>query len=59
MKNAVNIEWNKLWFSYIKTDYRYISYWKEGSWDNGKLTSDNTLTISEGSPCLHYGQQCF
>ena len=59
MKNAVNIEWNKLGFSYIKTDYRYISYWKEGSWDNGKLTSDNTLTISEGSPCLHYGQQCF
>ncbi|HNU79132.1 MAG TPA: branched-chain amino acid aminotransferase [Bacillota bacterium] len=59
MKNAVNIEWNKLGFSYIKTDYRYVSYWKEGAWDNGKLTSDNSITISEGSPCLHYGQQCF
>lgn len=59
MKNTVNIEWNKLGFSYIKTDYSYISYWKDGTWDNGKLTPDNTLTISAGSPCLHYGQQCF
>jgi len=59
MHSTVNIEWAKLGFSYIKTDYRYISKWKDGSWDSGKLTSDNTLTISEGSTCLHYGQQCF
>jgi branched-chain amino acid aminotransferase len=59
MKNAARIEWDKLGFSYIKTDYRYVSYWKDGSWDNGKLASDNTLTISVGSTCLHYGQQCF
>jgi len=59
MNNAVNIEWGKLGFSYIKTDYRYISRWKDGSWDNGKLIEDNNLTISEGSTCLHYGQQCF
>lgn len=59
MNRTVNIEWNKLGFSYIKTDYRYVSLWKDGAWDNGKLTEDNTLTISEGSTCLHYGQQCF
>lgn len=59
MSNAVNIEWEKLGFSYIKTDYRYVSKWKEGAWDGGKLSEDNTLTISEGSTCLHYGQQCF
>lgn len=59
MKNTVNIDWSKLGFSYIKTDYSYISYWKDGSWDDGKLTPDNTLTISAGSPCLHYGQQSF
>ena len=23
------------------------------------LTDNNQLTISEGSPALHYGQQCF
>ncbi len=59
MTNTVNIEWGKLGFSYIKTDFRYISNWKDGSWDDGKLVEDNTLTISEGSTALHYGQQCF
>ena len=59
MEKTVNIDWNNLGFSYIKTDYRYISVWKDGKWDDGRLTTDNTITMSEGSPCLHYGQQCF
>ncbi len=54
-----NIEWGKLGFSYMKTPYRYISYWKDGQWDEGTLTTDNQLHISEGSTSLHYGQQCF
>lgn len=59
MSKTVNIEWDKLGFSYIKTDFRYVSIWKDGAWDKGKLTEDNTVTISEGSTCLHYGQECF
>ncbi len=59
MKKDVNIDWEKLSFAYIKTDLRYVSKWKDGKWDEGKLVEDNTLTISEGSPVLHYGQQCF
>lgn len=55
----VDLDWGKLGFSYMKTDYRYISVWKNGAWDAGKLTTENTLTISEGSTALHYGQQCF
>ncbi|QEH09160.1 branched-chain amino acid aminotransferase [Histophilus somni] len=54
-----NIDWENLGFSYIKTDYRYISYWKNGAWSKGELTQDNVLHISEGSTALHYGQQCF
>lgn len=57
--SSANIDWNTLGFDYIKTDLRYISYWKDGSWDDGKLTEDNKLHISEGSTALHYGQQCF
>lgn len=53
------IDWNNLGFSYVDTDYRYLSHWKNGSWDEGILTKDNTLHIGESSPCLHYGQQCF
>lgn len=59
MSKTVDINWNELGFDYIKTDFRYISVWKNGSWDDGKLVEDNMLTISEGSPALHYGQQCF
>ncbi|MDT2812324.1 branched-chain amino acid aminotransferase [Vagococcus lutrae] len=53
------LDWENLGFSYIKTDKRFVSYWKDGQWDNGALVSDNQITISEGSPALHYGQSCF
>ena len=59
MTKKVNIDWNNLGFSYIKTDFRYISTWKNGNWDEGHLTEDNMLSISEASCALHYGQQCF
>lgn len=59
MTNKVNIDWNNLGFEYIKTDFRYISTWKDGKWDEGHLTEDNILHISEASCALHYGQQCF
>lgn len=55
----VEIKWEELGFSYMKTPYRFITRWQDGAWDEGALTEDNTLHISEGSPALHYGQQCF
>jgi len=59
MGKTLNIDWGKLGFSYIKTDFRYISKWKDGKWDEGALVEDNMLSISEASTALHYGQQCF
>lgn len=59
MDKNTNINWEELGFDYIKTDYRFIARWKDGKWDEGKLTEDNMLVISEASPALHYGQQCF
>ncbi len=59
MSNTVNLDWSKLGFSYIKTDLRYVSKWKDGQWDEGQLVEDNNLNISEASTALHYGQQCF
>lgn len=55
----VDIDWSNLGFSYLKTDFRYISNWKDGKWDKGNLVEDNMLKISEASTALHYGQQCF
>ena len=59
MDKKTAIDWNNLGFSYMKTDYRYISHYKDGKWDEGKLVTDNKLSISEASTALHYGQQCF
>ena len=59
MTKILDIDWNNLGFSYIKTDYRYISFWKDGEWDNGTLSEDNKVHISEGSTALHYGQTVF
>ena len=54
-----NLEWGKLSFSYTKTNKMYVSYFKDGKWDEGKLVSEDTLVISASSTALHYGQQCF
>lgn len=59
MNKNENINWNELGFSYIKTDLRYVSKWKDGKWDEGCLKEDNMITLSEASTALHYGQQCF
>ena len=55
----MQIDWENLGFSYIKTPWRFVAKWKNGSWEQGALTEDNILHIHEGSPALHYGQQCF
>ncbi|MFP6196899.1 branched-chain-amino-acid transaminase [Helicobacter pylori] len=59
MANLENLDWKNLGFSYIKTDFRFIATYKNGSWSQGELVSDNVLQLSEGSPVLHYGQACF
>lgn len=46
-------------FTYVKTPYNYISYYKDGKWDEGVLREEDTLTISATSTSLHYGQQAF
>jgi len=55
----VNLDWSALGYGYRRTDYQYIAAWKDGAWTPGRLTPENTVTISIGSTALHYGQQCF
>ncbi len=57
--SKVSIDWSKLGFDYMKTDYSYISYWENGSWDEGQLVEDDEIKISQASTAIHYGQQCF
>lgn len=53
------IEWSKLDFNYRYVPYRFHARWKDGCWDEGKLITDNKITIDESSTCIHYGQQIF
>ena len=54
-----NIDWSNIGFSYIKTDKRYVSNYKDGKWDDGCLTEDNTITLEESACVLQYAQTCF
>lgn len=58
-RKIADLDWNNLGFGYIKMPWRFIAHWKDGAWDEGHLTEDNRLHISEASTSLHYGQQCF
>ncbi len=54
-----NIEWSKLGFGYMPVDYRFVAHWKDGSWDEGGLTENASVTISESAGVLQYAQTCF
>ena len=53
-----DIDWSNIGFGYIKTDYRYVSNFKDGSWDEGALITDDTITLSECACVLQYAQTC-
>ena len=46
-------------FAYSKTPYRYVSYFKDGKWSKGELTTNDTITLSESACVLQYAQTCF
>ena len=54
-----NIDWGSLDFSYRETDKSYVSNYKDGVWDDGTLTPDHTVTISECAGVLQYSQSVF
>ena len=54
-----DIDWGSLGFGYIQTDASYVSNFKDGKWDDGVITPDHTITMSECACVLHYSQSCF
>ncbi|MBQ3664583.1 MAG: branched-chain amino acid aminotransferase [Lachnospiraceae bacterium] len=54
-----NIDWANIGFGYIKTDKRYVSNFKDGQWDEGTLTEDDKVVISECAGVLQYAQTVF
>ena len=54
-----NIDWANLGFGYLDTEKRFVSNYKNGAWDDGVLTEDATVVISECAGVLQYAQTCF
>ncbi|MBP5554884.1 MAG: branched-chain amino acid aminotransferase [Lachnospiraceae bacterium] len=54
-----DIDWGNLGFGYIKTDYRYVSNFKDGKWDDGEITTDDKVVLSECAGVLQYAQTVF
>ena len=54
-----NIDWASLGFGYIETDKRYVANYKDGKWDEGSLTEDSMITMSECACVLQYAQTAF
>ncbi|MBQ9494494.1 MAG: branched-chain amino acid aminotransferase [Treponema sp.] len=53
------IDWANLPFAYVKTSKRFVATYKNGTWSDGKLTTDDTITLSECAAVLQYAQTCF
>lgn len=54
-----NIDWSNLGFAYIPTGERYVSEYKDGKWDDGVMSEDATITMSECAGVLQYAQTVF
>ena len=54
-----DLDWGNLTFDYQPTDYSYVCNYKDGKWDEGGLTSEHTVTLSECAGLLHYCQEVF
>ena len=54
-----DLDWGNLTFDYQPTDYSYVCNYKDGKWDEGGLTDQHTVTLSECAGLLHYCQEVF
>ncbi len=54
-----DIDWGKLSFSYIKTDYNVRCYYRNEKWGELEVSSSENITMHMAATCLHYGQEAF
>ena len=54
-----DLDWGNLTFSYMPTDYSYVCNYRDGAWEEGGLTTEHTVTLSECAGILHYCQEVF
>lgn len=53
------IDWGKLGFGYMKTDFNIRCVFRDGKWGEPYMTDDETVNLHMAATCLHYGQEAF
>ena len=54
-----DMDWKNIGFTYRQTEQRYVSDYKNGAWDNGRLITDANVVLNECAGVLQYAQTVF
>lgn len=54
-----NIDWSEIGFNYLPTEQRFVAEYRDGAWNEGGLTENAQITISESACVLQYAQTVF
>ncbi len=54
-----NIDFSKLGFGYMKTDYNVRCTFKNGEWGELRVSDDENISMHMAATALHYGQEAF
>ena len=54
-----DLDWGNLGFDYRETDYRYVSNFADGKWDEGGLSTESNVVLNECAGILQYCQEVF
>ncbi len=55
----MDIDWEKIGFNYVETDYNVRCHYKDGEWSELRVYDTPEINISIASSCLHYGQEAY
>lgn len=53
------LDWENLGFGYHKTEKRFVANYRNGEWEEGGLTEDDKVVLSECAGVLQYAQTIF
>ncbi len=54
-----DIDWGNIGFGYMNTDCRYVSYYRDGKWDDGAMVKESDITLNECACVFQYAQTIF
>ncbi len=54
-----NLDWGKLPFGYVPTDYNVRCTYKDGKWGEIEVSDSEYVPLHIAATCLHYGQESF